>query len=181
MKLRRIKHVAALMAVSVLATGIVAVLSGPAALATQSCPPHWDLAVVTNYGAVFKPAWLAVPVDNTTGITEGPFTYESTYTGSVSSTVSSSLNVSLGTDVSSISADLGISFTDQTQFTVDKTSNILAPPHATLHAGYGVFQYHTYDEHYYVTSTCQITNATYGNSYSNWQGPEWKIWTTAAT
>ena len=180
MKPRRMKHVAALMALSVLATGMVAVFTGPTAFATQSCPAHWELDVITNYGAVFKPVWLALPVDNDTSIQQGPFTYDSTYSGSVSSTASSSLNISLGTDVSSISVDLGLSLSTSTQFTTDKSANIYAPPHATLHAGYGEFQYHTYDEHYYVTSTCQITKATYGDSYSNWQ-KEWKIWTTAAT
>lgn len=179
MRRRSIKRMASLLAASMFATCLVAVFTGQAAFALASCPAHWELGVVTNYGQKFKAVWSAPLYINQTSIVQGPFTYTSTYSGTVSSTASSSLDVSLSTDISSISAQLGISLSTTKEFDSGVSNSFSAPADKTLHIEYGEIQYETYDEHDYVTSTCQITEATYGYSYSDWK-PAWKVWTTAA-
>jgi hypothetical protein len=174
------KNAAGLMAISLVATGMVTVLNGQAAFAGQSCKAHWELDVITDYGTVFKPTWTAPLYDNKTSIVQGPFSYTTTTTATIDSTASSGLHITIGNDISSLSADLGISLSTQKTGESGVTNNFSAPAHTTLHVQYGIVQYHTYDEHYYVTTTCQITNATFGDSYSDWQA-QWKAWTTAAT
>jgi hypothetical protein len=179
-----IRRSGGLFAASALVSGILVAGAGTGAMATvkpniASCPPRWEVDIITNYGHVFKPKWTGPGIDNKTSIQQGPETFTSTFSGTVTSTVSVSLGGSLGDDIAKISLDLGISQATAQTLTVTTSGSFYAPAHTFLHVQYGETQYHTYDERYYIQSNCTITNATYGDIYSDWT-KNWYTWTTAA-